>query len=150
MLGTCKDGGAEGKIDLSWTVIARSPFHLSLRVAGADPFTVYLTSELCRRWDLLWKIFLKVRTLTSDTLYQVQLVADQEKGMKINLGWCLFTSLCAEGLQQAPAQEKHNSGSQGWIFWRITFTLKGTQACLLIMWGRWDPGDGHTSVPSNL
>lgn len=42
--------------------MARSPFYLSLRVAGADPSTVYLTSELSR--DLLWKIFLIVRTLT--------------------------------------------------------------------------------------
>lgn len=37
------------KINLSWTAIARSPFHLSLRVAGADPFTVYLISELWKR-----------------------------------------------------------------------------------------------------
>lgn len=49
MLGTCKEGSAEGKMDLSWTAMARSPFHLSLRVAGADSSTVYLTSELYRR-----------------------------------------------------------------------------------------------------
>lgn len=91
MLGTSQEGGAEGKMDLSWTAMARSPFYLSLRVAGADPSTVYLTSELSR--DLLWKIFLIVKTLTP--LYQAQLVTDQEKGMKINLGQCLYTSLCA-------------------------------------------------------
>lgn len=49
----------------------------------------------------------------SDILYRAQLVTDREKGMKINLGQCLLTSLCAEGLQKAPSQEQHNSGSQG-------------------------------------